>query len=455
MYSNKFGFNLGNLRGERGEPGPQGPPGSSNLTVTNPTVSEICVFGSTSTTAPILQKATATVTCSQPLSITGLATANAGLVVPSSDSNFVEVGPGVAQSSTLGTVLLQSCNGGAQGFASLAFNGYFNGSTDTRVVSTKNRWRINVDQRSTTDTMYFDTFNGTSVTTFLTFTTAGAATFGSTVTATGATLSGPLSITTTGQSALNISDNFNPSVNITNTNAGNKRCVLNFNESNGNPVVQFGTDPPNSGRDGFYLYSSTLGAQNLICYNDDGSSGALQAVRGLIAPELLMTSQASQPSFSGYSGTMLWSKSTDTTHPYFGANQVALFSDIPTSVQSQLTSISSSGSANCSLTLNYATYTIGTLKTEWIDWSSTACTLSGTGGSAFSMVVSVAFPVSPQNYYIPIYGTYNGTTYQGFAIGNSTAGTLTCDFPALTSWTSGGTLTLQPISFSWANNSFG
>lgn len=54
----------------------------------------------------------------------------------------------------------KTSDGTNAGFHAINFNGYNNGS-EKRVNTNKNRWRITVDQRSTTDVFSIDTYNGT------------------------------------------------------------------------------------------------------------------------------------------------------------------------------------------------------------------------------------------------------------------------------------------------------
>ncbi len=58
------------------------------------------------------------------------------------------------------------------GYSAINFNGYYN-VNEQRINLNKNRWRINVDQRNTSDTMYIDTYNGTTLTSLMTLQTSG------------------------------------------------------------------------------------------------------------------------------------------------------------------------------------------------------------------------------------------------------------------------------------------
>lgn len=97
-------------------------------------------------------------------------------VAPSNNtSGYITVGPGTA-SSTSTTVVLQALTGGAQGLSFLSFNGYYN-NAETRFNTGKNRWRFMCDQRSSTDTISLDTYNGTTGITAFTVATTGLTTF--------------------------------------------------------------------------------------------------------------------------------------------------------------------------------------------------------------------------------------------------------------------------------------
>jgi hypothetical protein len=82
-------------------------------------------------------------------------------------SNGVADGPAVS-----GNIVLQTLTGGESGFSFLGFNGS-NASGETRYGTSKNRWRLGTDQRSTSDELFIDTYNGTSGTSALRITTAG------------------------------------------------------------------------------------------------------------------------------------------------------------------------------------------------------------------------------------------------------------------------------------------
>lgn len=58
------------------------------------------------------------------------------------------------------------------GWSAMNFNGYTT-TSNVQLNANKNRWRMVVDQRSTNDTMFIDTYNGTTTTTPLSITKAG------------------------------------------------------------------------------------------------------------------------------------------------------------------------------------------------------------------------------------------------------------------------------------------
>ncbi|MGI4869561.1 MAG: glycine-rich protein [Janthinobacterium lividum] len=82
-------------------------------------------------------------------------------------SNGVADGPAIS-----GNIVLQTLTGGDSGFSFLGFNGS-NASGETRYGTSKNRWRLGVDQRSTGDAFFLDTYNGTTGLNVLRATTAG------------------------------------------------------------------------------------------------------------------------------------------------------------------------------------------------------------------------------------------------------------------------------------------
>jgi hypothetical protein len=58
------------------------------------------------------------------------------------------------------------------GWAAINFNGYYDGN-ERRINTSKNRWRLVCEQRTTEDKMFLETFNGGATTNLMTFTTAG------------------------------------------------------------------------------------------------------------------------------------------------------------------------------------------------------------------------------------------------------------------------------------------
>jgi hypothetical protein len=83
----------------------------------------------------------------------------------------------LANSSTAANIVFEAgstADGGAanSGWAAINFNGFFNG-TEQRINTSKNRWRLVCEQRTTEDKMFLETFNGGATTNLMTFTTAG------------------------------------------------------------------------------------------------------------------------------------------------------------------------------------------------------------------------------------------------------------------------------------------
>jgi hypothetical protein len=88
------------------------------------------------------------------------------------------------------------------GWSAINWNGYYN-NAETRINTGKNRWRIAVDQRSTTDSMSFDTYNGTTLTTIMSFLTNGNVNINN-----GLTVDGVVNLSTLGRNNLNVGAGF-------------------------------------------------------------------------------------------------------------------------------------------------------------------------------------------------------------------------------------------------------
>jgi|GEM_PF-2044098 len=95
-------------------------------------------------------------------------------VQPASNAELgLRVNNGVADGTAVsGNIVLQPLTGGDSGFSFLGFNGS-NANGETRYSTGKNRWRLGVDQRSTSDELFIDTYDGTSNTSALRITPAG------------------------------------------------------------------------------------------------------------------------------------------------------------------------------------------------------------------------------------------------------------------------------------------
>ena len=95
-------------------------------------------------------------------------------VQPASDPEVgLRVTNGVADGAAIsGNIVLQTLTGGNSGFSFLGFNGY-NATAETRYGTSKNRWRLGTDQRSTTDAFFLDTWDGTTGISVLRATTNG------------------------------------------------------------------------------------------------------------------------------------------------------------------------------------------------------------------------------------------------------------------------------------------
>jgi hypothetical protein len=83
----------------------------------------------------------------------------------------------LANSSTAANIVFEAGTtadgaSGNSGWSAINFNGFFN-VTEQRINTSKNRWRLVCEQRTTEDKMFLETFNGSANTNLLTFTTAG------------------------------------------------------------------------------------------------------------------------------------------------------------------------------------------------------------------------------------------------------------------------------------------
>lgn len=82
------------------------------------------------------------------------------MVQPAGDADR---GLQVGNNSSAGNLILQPLTGANTGYSFLGFNGYFSGG-EQRINTSKNRWRVGADQRSTSDLFFLDTYDGTNVT---------------------------------------------------------------------------------------------------------------------------------------------------------------------------------------------------------------------------------------------------------------------------------------------------
>ncbi len=90
----------------------------------------------------------------------------------SNDEVGLRVTNGVADGTAVsGNIVLQTLTGSNSGFSFLGFNGANSNSSEVRYGTSKNRWRLGVDQRSS-DEFFLDTY-GTSGTSVLRVSTAG------------------------------------------------------------------------------------------------------------------------------------------------------------------------------------------------------------------------------------------------------------------------------------------
>ncbi|MBO2010859.1 tail fiber domain-containing protein [Hymenobacter negativus] len=103
---------------------------------------------------------------------TGAPAAQLTVQPASNDDVGLRVTNGVADGTAVsGNIVLQTLTGGNSGFSFLGFNGANSSGGEVRYGTSKNRWRLGVDQRSS-DEFFLDTY-GTSGTSVLRVSTAG------------------------------------------------------------------------------------------------------------------------------------------------------------------------------------------------------------------------------------------------------------------------------------------
>ena len=134
----------------------------------------------------------------------------------------------------------RTSDGTNEGYSSINFNGYYDG-VEQRINASKNRWRVVVDQRTTTDKMFIDTFDGTTQTAIINISTGGNIGIGTATESTykldvngGVRISGPgTSVGTNGSLLVSGNDSFGHGMYVTNTDT-TKRLVFNNTGSIGN-----------------------------------------------------------------------------------------------------------------------------------------------------------------------------------------------------------------------------
>ena len=91
----------------------------------------------------------------------GTATPAARLTVAVSNDN--QEGLRVTNGTTAGNITLQPLSGANSGFAALNFNGYYDGTTETRFNAAKTRWRVFSRQNGPFDEFGVDAWDGTTL----------------------------------------------------------------------------------------------------------------------------------------------------------------------------------------------------------------------------------------------------------------------------------------------------
>jgi hypothetical protein len=154
------------------------------------------------------------------------------------------------------------------GWSAINWNGYYNGA-EVRINTSKNRWRMAIDQRNTGDNLFIDTYNGTALTTIMTMTTNGNVGIGATP-----STNYKLDVNGSGGFKGNMYVNYagsggTPQVNVSpNTNAAESSIGFWQNTNNGGAAWIIGHNPGNAGSDKFAIYSGTYGGNTLTIQNN-------------------------------------------------------------------------------------------------------------------------------------------------------------------------------------------
>jgi hypothetical protein len=286
---------------------------SSGLTTdTNPIANELVVYSDVSGNR---KTADGPVTLGKSLTITGgLTTKPQG----QSLGDMLKLVPGTETQS--GIIGMQALTGGSIGYSTLNWNGYFT-SSEQRFNTAKNRWRIGVDQRSSTDTFFIDTWNGSGGSQSIMSCDASS---GYMQLNRGLTLNLPSSlgnpINAYGLSAGRMTFSF------INGNAGTThRSSVQIGGNNASQRWSFGNDYLENGADDsvFIRRDATTPVYALQA----SSAGFVTLPNGFGSSRHDIIATTSNP---GSTNTIWYNAADDANRPRFGASKLALSSDIKT-----------------------------------------------------------------------------------------------------------------------------
>ncbi len=237
-------------------------------------------------------------------------------------------------SDTAGNIVLQSLTGANLGYSAINFNGYYNAG-DVRYNTSKNRWRVGVDQRSTSDKFAIEATAGSTITPFVLDSATSDAQFTWPLTVTKAATSNVNSIVSTFTSSVTVNGRVNMRLINSATNNSSASILI------GKPFVsgasltwEMGCDTSMNNTDNFYIRHNNTSTNSLVI----GANDLVTATVGYVAPRYDVSSTTVSPS-----ATSIWyNAADDALRPRFGANKLALLSDVTTTPQPYITFTASS-----------------------------------------------------------------------------------------------------------------
>lgn len=285
--------------------------GAGLTTDTNPIANELSVYADASGNR---KSANVAVTLGKSLTVTG------GLNTKpqaNSSSDMIKLVPGTETQG--GIIGMQALTGGSLGYSSINWNGYFT-TNEQRFNTSKNRWRVGVDQRSTTDTFFIDTWNGTGGSTSI---LSADASSGYISINRGLTINLPNSLSNPigayGLSAGRMTFSF------INGNAGIHRSSVQIGGNAQNQRWSFGNDYlENNSDDSVFIRRD---ATTPVYAMQASSSGFVTLPNGFASSRHDIISTSSNP---GSTNTLWYNSADDASRLRFGSAKLALNSDIKT-----------------------------------------------------------------------------------------------------------------------------